>query len=681
MGKKSNKPTQGKRAYNDKREIVLENEKFESYYRKQNIFGNNAESENEFQTLMEFLKKPLPTTFRICGYLQHAFELKNHFEKHYIPQLQNVEFEGTAIPAPEIIPWYPNQLAYSIDAKKEIIRKSPPFKRLQRFLVSENEAGNINRQEAVSMLPPLFLDLLPHHLVLDMCAAPGSKTAQLIEAIYNQAHVKDAVKDSANLSSLQGLIIANDADPKRAQMLVHQINRLNSPNVLVVNHDASTMPNVIIPSSSSDEANEKEILKYDRVLADVPCSGDGTFRKNISLWKDWSATSGLSLHPLQLRILIRGLQLLKVGGYMVYSTCSMNPIENEAVVCAALKATGESVSLVDISEKLPELKRESGLSNWKVMDDTLQEYSSPEDSHPENVTLASTMWPLSMDEMKKQHIERCARIYPQHQNTGGFFIAMLKKESPLQAHRVDALKKQDERPELKRQKLDNEASVSTSAPQPVTKTGNNYFDEEPFVYIKPDDESISSVSNFYGLDPKFPRDHFFVRNQSGTPTRSVYFACSLFKKIIENNINRVKFVHGGVRFFVKQDISPLLKSNESLEVNKDICNFRIHSDGVNIISPYLDEKFFCDADLEDLKILMKYDYPRLEQFPENGKLKVGSEKMVFGCNIVRAHAKTEDGSLTDMRILLPVWRSPNSCNLMLARKEKQNLELELFGMD
>jgi 16S rRNA C967 or C1407 C5-methylase (RsmB/RsmF family) len=74
---------------------------------------------------------------------------------------------------------------------------------------------------------------------------------------------------------------------------------------------------------------------YDRIICDVPCSGDGTLRKNPNIWAEWTPEFAMGLHSLQLRIAQRGAALLKVGGYMVYSTCSFNPIENEAVVAGA----------------------------------------------------------------------------------------------------------------------------------------------------------------------------------------------------------------------------------------------------------------------------------------------------------------------------------------------------------
>jgi 16S rRNA C967 or C1407 C5-methylase (RsmB/RsmF family) len=72
-------------------------------------------------------------------------------------------------------------------------------------------------------------------------------------------------------------------------------------------------------------------------VCDVPCSSDAAIRKIPQKWEKWSTHDGAALHVLQSRILYRGLQLLKVGGKISYSTCSLNPVEDEAVVAAALK--------------------------------------------------------------------------------------------------------------------------------------------------------------------------------------------------------------------------------------------------------------------------------------------------------------------------------------------------------
>lgn len=154
-------------------------------------------------------------------------------------------------------------------------------------------------------------------------------------------------------------MVANDSEYKRCQLLTHQIKRLQSPCVVVTNHDATCMPNIFA-------GPENTPISFDRILADVPCSGDGTIRKNLDLWRVFHPNQALSLHPIQYRILKRGLELLAIGGILVYSTCSMNPVENEAVLCRILNETGDAVELVDCESKLPELKRLGGMKSWKV---------------------------------------------------------------------------------------------------------------------------------------------------------------------------------------------------------------------------------------------------------------------------------------------------------------------------
>ena len=102
----------------------------------------------------------------------------------------------------------------------------------------------------------------------------------------------------------KGSVIANDADKKRAMMLTHQLLRSGTLGMTVVNHPAQFFPNLKYPDS-------QDIIKFDRILADVPCSGDGATRKIPNKWFDWTTDEALSLHPLQLNILIRSINLCK----------------------------------------------------------------------------------------------------------------------------------------------------------------------------------------------------------------------------------------------------------------------------------------------------------------------------------------------------------------------------------
>ena len=91
---------------------------------------------------------------------------------------------NSKIVRPSCLTWYPDELAWQLNLTRKDIRREEAYFKLHNFLISETESGNISRQETVSMIPPLVLDVKPQHKVLDMCAAPGSKTGQLIEAMH-----------------------------------------------------------------------------------------------------------------------------------------------------------------------------------------------------------------------------------------------------------------------------------------------------------------------------------------------------------------------------------------------------------------------------------------------------------------------------------------------------------------
>jgi 16S rRNA C967 or C1407 C5-methylase (RsmB/RsmF family) len=104
-------------------------------------------------------------------------------------------------------------------------------------------------------------------------------------------------------------------------MLVHQCRRSYSPLLVITTHKGQMFPSIRPSASPADRRG----CFFDRILCDVPCSGDGTLRKSPHIWPKWTTNSGVDLHPLQLMIARRGFELLKPGGLMVYSTCSMSP--------------------------------------------------------------------------------------------------------------------------------------------------------------------------------------------------------------------------------------------------------------------------------------------------------------------------------------------------------------------
>ena len=204
------------------------------------------------------------------------------------------------------------------------------------------------------MLPPLLLRVKPGMRVLDMCAAPGSKTCLLLSALAGSG---TATLDSPAADVEGGCVVANEINPLRCNRLRVRMGRTRVAGQLLVCHPAQSMPGAA--------------GSFDRVLADVPCSGDGTLRKNPDIWSSWQPRFSASLHPLQLQILKRGLDLLAPGGLLVYSTCSFSPTENEAVVAEAIRSAvggmhAGHISLVEIHDALPELRTARGLNEWRV---------------------------------------------------------------------------------------------------------------------------------------------------------------------------------------------------------------------------------------------------------------------------------------------------------------------------
>ena len=765
------------------------NPKFESYYLAQEILPRE-----EWDTFLETMRAPLPTTFRITSGKPTSRQLLDAMQNIYLPFLSNVEFEGEKIAPPRQLEWYPEGLGWHLDVRKNVLRKSPEFKRFQQFLVHETDVGSISRQEAVSMLPPLFLDVRPEHLVLDMCAAPGSKTAQLIEAIHSPV---TSQPDAFNPMPL-GAVVANDSDTKRAHMLVHQAQRLPSPNLCVTNLDASNLPNVQVSwkgEGATDNVVQRE-LKYDRILADVPCSGDGTLRKNLAIWKDWTTGNGVGLHSLQTRILIRGLTLLRAGGRLVYSTCSLNPIENEAVVAAALRHFKGEVELVDCSDMLPALKRRPGMTSWKVApgrgahlfgkdaedearnakaegdeakDDAEDETKLPPipwvESHEALQTLdpelaarvAPSLWPHG-DE-KELNIEHCVRVYPHMQNTGGFFVAALvKKETtpeesvsmaPGMVRAMQAAYSEEmsnkrsaedaEGPAAKRARSETEPEAEAAvaaepeaaeatpegeaAEAPADKhvsdrkaanrkrsqpegvvigAGGMPYREDPFAYVNPHNVEIQSCIEWFGLHD-FPVGNLLVRNAEQVPLRSIYLTSSSVRAIVAGggpgqgvhptlNPIRLRLLNCGVKVFGRQEsVSKATQANQAAEstdgtaTRRDnvsatlTCRWRVVSDSLHSMRPYVSDKVVIPATLSDLAFFIKEYYPILESVPGSVGERIRNSPM--GSYILDINPSEHDGHKLTVRLCYPIWRSIASVNLMLDKQEKSALSFRLFDTD
>lgn len=167
--------------------------------------------------------------------------------------------------------------------------------------------GHIYVQDAASMIPALALDSKPNETVLDMCAAPGSKTTLLAGRMENR-----------------GVVVANDSSRRRSQTLSGNLFRMGICNVAVLNGFGQQYGNSYFET-------------FDRILLDPPCSALGTLHKSPEVLNWWSLRRSLHLASIQKSLLAAALKALRVGGTLVYSTCTLTPQENEAVIDAALQ--------------------------------------------------------------------------------------------------------------------------------------------------------------------------------------------------------------------------------------------------------------------------------------------------------------------------------------------------------
>ncbi|RUS72855.1 hypothetical protein EGW08_019378, partial [Elysia chlorotica] len=136
------------------------NELYVKYYKGQNIIP-----EDEWNEFYATLQKTLPVTFRISGHRAQAEELLNTIKGKFFSSMLNVKIDDEIVPPPKNLTWYPNELGWQLDLSRKIVRSSESFSKLHEFLVAETECGAISRQEAVSMIPPLVLDIKSHHKV------------------------------------------------------------------------------------------------------------------------------------------------------------------------------------------------------------------------------------------------------------------------------------------------------------------------------------------------------------------------------------------------------------------------------------------------------------------------------------------------------------------------------------
>ena len=226
--------------------------------------------------------------------------------------------------------------------------------------LEEHALGYIYVQEPSSMIPPLALSPKPDEMVLDVAAAPGSKTTQMAALMQNK-----------------GLIVANEKDMRRITSLKANLERMGVSNTVITHLDGRRI----------------NLEGFDKILLDAPCSGTGTLSKSLKSLEMWNPKGIEKLARLQGQLLEKAYNMLKPGGVVAYSTCSLEVEENEGVLNTFFRRHEEAGSLkVDASEKQskPYLEFEG-----KNMD---------------------------------SRVGKSARLWPHISGSDGFFISLIRKE-------------------------------------------------------------------------------------------------------------------------------------------------------------------------------------------------------------------------------------------------------------
>lgn len=181
-------------------------------------------------------------------------------------------------------------------------------------------AGAYYIQEPSAMMPGYLIPINENDKVLDMCAAPGGKSSQILSKLNGT-----------------GILVSNDISNKRVQILSENIERMGASNAYVLNEQIDTL-------------ERKFYGFFDKVVLDAPCSGMGMFRKNKEVKEDWTYNKALMLSETNKKLIMQAYNMLKKDGIMVYSTCTFTKEEDEDVINYLLNNTNASIIPIDMDE-------------------------------------------------------------------------------------------------------------------------------------------------------------------------------------------------------------------------------------------------------------------------------------------------------------------------------------------
>lgn len=422
-------------------------------------------------------------------------------------------------------------------------------------------------------------------------------------------------------------------------------------------------------------------------------------RKNIDVWRKWSTMNSLQLHGLQLRIATRGAEQLVEGGRMVYSTCSLNPIEDEAVIASLLDKSEGALELVDVSSELPGLRWMPGLTHWKVMTKDGQWFAEwadvPQSRHTQ---IRPTMFPPSPPEqLQSLHLERCLRILPHHQNTGGFFVAVLVKKAAMPwSGRQRNVQGRASEPRASVQPCpaeptgDGATGPSEQEPKPETAMGETDvlesdenkrdgvcgpppskkmklfgFKEDPFVFIPEDDPLFPPIQKFYALDPSFPKTNLLTRTTEGKK-RQLYMVSKELRNVLLNNSEKMKVINTGIKVWCRNNCG------EDFD-----CAFRLAQEGIYTLFPFINSRI-VRVSLEDVKVLLTQENPFFRKLSNEAQRQV--KDLAKGSIVLKYEPDPTSPDTLQCPIVLCGWRGKTSVRTFVPKNERLHY-LRMMGLE
>ena len=326
----------------------------------------------------------------------------------------------------------------------------------------------------------------------------------------------------------------------------------------------------------------------------------------------------------------RGAKLLKVGGRLVYSTCSMNPHEDEAVIAEIIRSSKGTLRLVDVSAQRPELKRMTGVSTWRVFlghnskPNWCNTYADVPEEKKKKIT--PSLFPPTEEEAKEFHLERCMRFLPHLMNTGGFFVAVLEKvgqteheikmrkaddavsESISTASASSAAAEEKEKEKEKEKEEDVMADLAKDDPEiaaqlkekekKAERSWTRQFGEDPIIpltALEGAKEDWKKIVDFYGVKPSFPFEQLIARTNT---YKNIFLACKPIMEIVHanNDAQKIKSVNTGLRIFRKRKCT----ISEAQDPAFQLCHFRVCNEAVHYLLPHISDKRVVVCEKEDI---------------------------------------------------------------------------------